>query len=89
MAGGNKRIRRLTQNQTDELMWYLRAVDIATEDMPDGAWAANLQNSAVQWLENAGLVDPYHDDGYTIVYDFYIDWRMKMSEQHSFFEIGD
>ena len=48
MAGGRKRIKRLTTGQTEELMWFLRAEDIATEDtMSDGDWAANLQQASV------------------------------------------
>lgn len=89
MVGKQKRIKRLSQSKTEELMWYLRAVDIASENLPGGAWVVNLQQCALAWLdENMGLADPYHDEGYTIVYDFYIDWRLAMSENHKFFEIG-
>lgn len=89
MAGGRKRIKRLTTGQTEELMWFLRAEDIATEDtMSDGDWAANLQQASVEWLLSKGRVDPYYDNGYTIVYDFYINWRLAKSEKHEFFEIG-
>ena len=51
-------LENLSQNQFWQLMGWMSADDI--DDLPDGAWQAQLEASAKAWAEDAGIeIDSY------------------------------
>lgn len=64
----------------EEMLYYIASVDASIPDEPEGAYFSLLREAALAWLDEHGRQDPYGDEGCTIIFDVYLDWRDKLRE---------